>query len=91
MNGWLGGISRKGRLRSFATLTQRGCCFPGASREGGSGAENRKTKDENNFAILCTFTQKEAKCCSCAWSGVRGLEICGEQKKPTIFRWWVSS
>ena len=39
MNGWLGGISRKGRLRSFATLTQRGCCFPGASRVKGSVAE----------------------------------------------------
>ena len=39
MNGWLGGISRKGRLRSFATLTEQRSCFPGASRVKGSVAE----------------------------------------------------
>ena len=52
--------SQRVALRVFATFTDRGCCFPGASREGGSGAENRKNGSEDSLAILCTFTQEEA-------------------------------
>ena len=75
--------SQRVALRVFATFTDRGCCFPGASREGGSGAENRKNGSEDSLAILCTFTQEEAdEGAAAAAARELAWRICGEQKKP---------
>jgi len=79
MNGWLGGISRKGRLRSFATLTEQRSCFPGASRVKGSVAEG-----------VCEPLQLYTEGGEGAAAARGGLEILGT-KKATIRRWWLSS
>jgi len=81
MNGWLGGISRKGRLRSFATLTEQRSCFPGASRVKGSVAEGV-------CEPLQLYTEGGEGAAAAAARG--GLEILGT-KKATIRRWWLSS
>ena len=82
MNGWLGGISRKGRLRSFATLTEQRSCFPGASRVKGSVAEG-----------VCEPLQlytEGGEVLQLQRGDRGGLEILGT-KKATIRRWWLSS
>lgn len=60
-------------MRVFATFTDRRSCFPGASREGDSGAENRKNGSEDSLAILCTFTLEERSAAAAAgrvwWPG----------------------
>ena len=75
--------SQRVALRVFATFTDRGSCFPGASREGDTGAENRKNGSEDSLAILCTFTQEEADEGAAA-AAARGWpgEFVENKKKP---------